>query len=48
VITAENAANVKAKIIVEGANGPVTPDGDEILEEKGVLVLPTSLPTPAV
>jgi glutamate dehydrogenase (NAD(P)+) len=43
VITAENADKVKAKIIVEGANGPVTPAADEILEEKGVLVLPDIL-----
>ena len=43
VITAENADKVKAKIIVEGANGPVTPAADEILEDKGVLVLPDIL-----
>jgi glutamate dehydrogenase (NAD(P)+) len=43
VITAENAAKVRAKIIVEGANGPVTPTADEILEDKGVLVLPDIL-----
>ena len=43
VITEENAAQVKAGIIVEGANGPVTPAGDEILEDKGVLVLPDIL-----
>src|SRR5256885_2082250 len=43
VITAENADKVRAKIIVEGANGPVTPTADEILEEKGVLVLPDIL-----
>jgi glutamate dehydrogenase (NAD(P)+) len=43
VITAENAHKVRAKIIVEGANGPVTPSADEILEEKGVLVLPDIL-----
>jgi len=43
VITTENADKVKAKIIVEGANGPVTPAADEILEEKGVLVLPDIL-----
>ena len=43
VITTDNADKVKAKIIVEGANGPVTPAADEILEEKGVLVLPDIL-----
>ena len=43
VITEENASRVKAKIIVEGANGPVTPTGDEILEDRGVLVLPDIL-----
>ena len=43
VITVENADKVKAKIIVEGANGPVTPTADEILEEKGILVLPDIL-----
>src|SRR6188508_3165120 len=43
VITSHNAAQVNAKIIVEGANGPVTPAGDEILDDKGVLVLPDIL-----
>jgi glutamate dehydrogenase (NAD(P)+) len=43
VITPDNADKVKAKIIVEGANGPVTPAADEILEDKGVLVLPDIL-----
>jgi glutamate dehydrogenase (NAD(P)+) len=43
VITEENADQVKAKIICEGANGPVTPLADEILEDKGVLVLPDIL-----
>ena len=42
-ITAENADRVKAKIVVEGANGPVTPTADRILEERGVLVLPDIL-----
>jgi glutamate dehydrogenase (NAD(P)+) len=43
VITAETADKVKAKIICEGANGPTTPAADEILEDKGVLVLPDVL-----
>ncbi|MGH3002994.1 MAG: Glu/Leu/Phe/Val family dehydrogenase [Gaiellaceae bacterium] len=43
VITEENADRVKAKLIVEGANGPVTPAADEILEGNGVLVLPDVL-----
>jgi glutamate dehydrogenase (NAD(P)+) len=43
VITPENADKVKAKVIVEGANGPVTPSADEILEDNGVLVLPDIL-----
>jgi glutamate dehydrogenase (NAD(P)+) len=43
VITAENADQVKARIICEGANGPLTPSADEILEEKGVLILPDVL-----
>ena len=43
VITSENAAEVKAKIVAEGANGPITPSADEILEDKGVLILPDIL-----
>ena len=43
VITRSNADKVKAKIICEGANGPVTPDADDILEGRGVLVLPDIL-----
>jgi glutamate dehydrogenase (NAD(P)+) len=42
-ITAENADRVKAEIVVEGANGPVTLEADRILEERGVLVLPDIL-----
>jgi glutamate dehydrogenase (NAD(P)+) len=42
-LTAENADRVKAAIVVEGANGPVTPEADRILEERGVLVLPDVL-----
>ena len=40
VITAENATAVKAKVILEGANGPTTPEADDILEDKGVVVIP--------
>ena len=40
VINGTNAANVKAKIIGEAANGPLSPEADEILAKKGVLVIP--------
>ena len=40
VINGENAARIKAKIIGEGANGPLTPDADEILALKGIIVVP--------
>ena len=42
-ITDENANNIKAKLIVEGANGPTTPRADHILSDKGVLVVPDVL-----
>ncbi|MGI9042981.1 MAG: Glu/Leu/Phe/Val family dehydrogenase [Gemmatimonadaceae bacterium] len=43
VITRKNAANVKARIICEGANGPTTPAADAILEQNGVFVIPDIL-----
>ncbi|MEO5634421.1 Glu/Leu/Phe/Val dehydrogenase [Gaiella sp.] len=43
VITAENAPRVRARMICEGANGPTTPEADEILEDRGILVLPDVL-----
>lgn len=42
-LTSENAGNVRAKIVVEGANGPTTPEADAILREKGVLLVPDIL-----
>lgn len=42
-ITPENAHNIKAKLIVEGANGPTTADADAILQSKGILVVPDIL-----
>jgi glutamate dehydrogenase (NAD(P)+) len=39
-ITIDNADRIKAKIIAEAANGPITAYGDEILQKKGILVLP--------
>jgi glutamate dehydrogenase len=43
VITKENAGNIKAKAIVELANGPTTPDADELLKEKGIVIVPDVL-----
>ncbi|MCB8962173.1 MAG: Glu/Leu/Phe/Val dehydrogenase [Ardenticatenales bacterium] len=43
VITGRNAANIKAKVIAELANGPTTPEADDILQAKNVYVLPDFL-----
>jgi glutamate dehydrogenase (NAD(P)+) len=42
-LTRENAGDVRAKIIVEGANGPTTPEADEILRKRDVLIVPDIL-----
>jgi glutamate dehydrogenase (NAD(P)+) len=43
VITRENAPKVKAKMIIEAANAPVRPDADDVLAERGILILPDIL-----
>lgn len=40
VLTAETAPKVDAKFVVEAANGPTTPDGDAVLRDRGIVVLP--------
>ena len=42
-VTPSNAAKIKAKIIAEGANGPITPEADEILHQKGIFLIPDIL-----
>jgi len=42
-ITQSNAHKIKCKIVLEGANGPTTPDADNILEKKGIIVVPDIL-----
>ena len=42
-ITEENVNDIKAKLIVEGANGPTTPEAHKILHERGVFVVPDIL-----
>ncbi|MGE0599054.1 MAG: Glu/Leu/Phe/Val dehydrogenase [Dehalococcoidia bacterium] len=43
VITAENAPNIRARVVIEAANHPVTPDGDAILNSRGITILPDIL-----
>ena len=43
MLTEANAGRVKAKIVLEGANGPTTPEADAILEEAGAVVIPDVL-----
>jgi glutamate dehydrogenase/leucine dehydrogenase len=43
VITSSNATNIKAKLIVEGANGPTSSRADSIINEKGIVVVPDIL-----
>ncbi|MEO8682313.1 MAG: Glu/Leu/Phe/Val dehydrogenase, partial [Vicinamibacterales bacterium] len=42
-ITADNAGGIKAKLIVEGANGPTTPEANKLLHDRGVFVVPDIL-----
>lgn len=42
-ITEHNAPNIRAKLIVEGANGPTTPNADHILNDRGIMVVPDIL-----
>ena len=42
-ITSSNAAKIKAKIIAEGANGPITPDADPILADNNIFIIPDIL-----
>jgi glutamate dehydrogenase (NAD(P)+) len=42
-ITMENAPNIRAKVVVEGANGPTTPDANRHLHERGVFIVPDIL-----
>jgi len=43
MITLDNASSIKARVVLELANGPVTPDADKLLEARGITVLPDIL-----
>lgn len=43
VLTQDNASSVKARVILEAANGPTTPEADEILEKREIIVIPDIL-----
>jgi glutamate dehydrogenase (NAD(P)+) len=43
VISAENASRIKAKLVAEAANGPTLPEADDILHDRGIMVLPDIL-----
>jgi glutamate dehydrogenase (NAD(P)+) len=43
ILDRRNAPEIRARIVVEGANGPTTPEADEVFEKRGVLVVPDIL-----
>src|SRR3989440_12752954 len=43
ILTSENAPRIKGKIVAEGANGPTTPEADDILHKRGIIVVPDIL-----
>jgi glutamate dehydrogenase (NAD(P)+) len=42
-ITSDNAKHIRAKMVIEGANGPTTPEADDILHDNGIMVVPDVL-----